>query len=68
MASYQGVSTNDAMLEKINFVICGHSLVGSHACGPPVFQVLTRYQISRLYLQPLRSFGSDTIKVHRSAS
>ncbi len=25
-------------------VICGHSLVGSHACGPPIFQILLSYQ------------------------
>jgi hypothetical protein len=33
-----------------NDVIFGHSLVGSHACGPPIFQILLPYQISSQYL------------------
>jgi hypothetical protein len=43
-------------------IICGQSLVGSHACGPPVFQSLLSCQISSQYLPPLRSSGSDTIR------
>jgi hypothetical protein len=31
-------------------VICGHSLVGSNACGPPVFQILLPCQIPSQYL------------------
>jgi hypothetical protein len=44
-------------------VICGHSLVGSNARGPPVCQALSPYQISSQYLQRLSSSRSDTIKI-----
>jgi hypothetical protein len=33
-----------------NDVLCGHSLGGSHACVPPVLQILLPYQISSHYL------------------
>jgi hypothetical protein len=33
-----------------NYLIYGHSPVGSNACGPPVFQILQPYQISSQYL------------------
>ncbi len=54
------------ILKKKPFVasdgVCGHSLVGSNACGPPASQALSPYQVSSHYLLPLRSSGSDTIK------
>ncbi len=44
-------------------VICGQSLVGSNACGPPVSQIPFAYQIGRHYLRPFSSSGSDTIEI-----
>ncbi len=47
-------------------VICGQSPAGRYACGPPVFQALSPYQISGRYLLRLTSSGSDTIKIVRT--
>jgi hypothetical protein len=47
---------------RLRDVIYGRSLLGSSARGPPVFQVLSPYQISSQYLLAFSGSGSDTIK------